>query len=94
MILYQELKLCQPAIASRLCLNLQFTMSRLPSDASSPEYDSIEQRHKDHECRDNQVHGEANRSPNRAFYVQPAGPNTLKEIIEIVTEKRRIHTSL
>ena len=69
-------------------------MSRLPLDASSPEYDSIEQRHKEHECRDNQVHGEANRSPYRAFYVQPAWPNTLKEIVEIVTAERRIHTPL
>ena len=65
-------------------------MSRLPLDASSPEYDSIEQRHKEHECRDNQVHGEANRSPYRAFYVHPTGANTLIEVVDVVAVKMRI----
>ena len=56
-----------------------------------PENYSIKHWHNEQEYGEYQVHDEANRSPYRAFYVQPAWPNTLKEIVEIVTAKRRIH---
>ena len=73
-----------------MCLSLK----RLVVFGTLPENYSIKHWHNEQENCEYQVHDEANRSPYRAFYVQPAWPNTLKEIVEIVTAERRIHTPL
>ena len=49
-----------------------------------PENDPIQNRHNKDECKEYQVHDEANWAPNWAFYVQPAGSaNPSIEILDV-----------
>ena len=48
-----------------------------------PENDPIQNRHNKDECKEYQVHDEANWAPNWAFYVQPAGTNPSIEILDV-----------
>ena len=55
-----------------------------------PEYDSIKQRHQNGECKDYQVHYEANGTPNWTLYVQTTSTNTRVKIVQVVSVKRQI----
>ena len=55
-----------------------------------PENYSIKHWHNEQEYGEYQVHDEANRSPNGAFYVHPTGANTLIEVVDVVAVKMGI----
>ena len=54
-----------------------------------PEYDSIKQRHENGECKNNQVHDEANGSPNWALHIQTTSTYIRVKIVQVVSVKKQ-----